>query len=91
MPPLGTSLGDDRLRLPAAAGGRAPRHAGRAGIAEVGFLRSAPRVGKGETHGRAFSFVDFPAALVTDENGLPSQIALLLLGIGDTERSENVP
>ena len=61
------------LGLAPAAGGRAPGHARRARIAEICFFCAAPSIGKGQAHRRALSFVHFPAALVTDENGLSCQ------------------
>ena len=61
------------LGLATAASGRAPGHARRARIAEIGFFCAAPSIGKGQAHRRALSFIHFPAALVTDENGLSCQ------------------
>ena len=61
------------LGLATAASGRAPGHARRARIAEICFFCAAPSIGKGQAHRRALSFVHFPAALVTDENGLSCQ------------------
>jgi hypothetical protein len=46
-------------------------------VAEIGLLRAAAGVGEVEAHHRAFSFLNFAAAVVADEHGLASQVDLL--------------
>jgi hypothetical protein len=55
--------------------GRTAGHLARAVVAEVGGFRAPPGVGIGEAKCRAFSFTDFLAAIVADENGLSSHIS----------------
>jgi hypothetical protein len=45
-------------------------------VAEIGLLGAAAGVSEVEAHRRAFSFLNFPAAVVADEHCLASQIAL---------------
>jgi len=54
-------------------------HSAGAVVAEIGLLRTASGVGEVQAHGRALSFADFPAAVVTDKHGLTCQVVLLFL------------
>src|SRR5436190_4438463 len=76
--PLGAFLpSSDRccgLRPSPSPGGCLPRHLACTVVAEIGLLRAAARVREVEPHRRAFSFFDFPAAVVTDEHCLACQV-----------------
>src|SRR5215210_4222650 len=63
------------LRPPAPPGGRATGELPGAVVAEIGLLRAAARVREIQAHGRALSFSDFLAAVVTDEHGLTCQLS----------------
>jgi hypothetical protein len=51
-------------------------HTAGAVVAEVGLLRPAARVREIQAHRGAFSFADFPSAVIADEHCLASQLSL---------------
>jgi hypothetical protein len=59
-----------RLRLAPAARDCGAGHSARARVAEIGRFRAASRVVERHAKHRAFSFLDFLATRVANENGL---------------------
>jgi hypothetical protein len=78
MPPWAPLCGC-RLRPPASPRDGVTGHSARAVVAQIGLLRTAAGIGEVQPHHGAFSFTDFPAAVVTDEHGLACQVVLLFL------------
>jgi len=64
-----------RLRPTAAAGHSLARHLPRAVVAEVRLLRTATRIRERHAHDRAFSFFDFPAAVIAHEHRFTRHIS----------------
>jgi len=64
-----------RLRLSPAAGDSRAGHSACTWIAEIRSLCAPPGVVERDAHDRAFSLLDFRAALVTDEHRLSSHIS----------------
>jgi hypothetical protein len=69
--------GRGRLRPAASPRDGLARHVAGAGVAEVGLLCAATRVGIGKPHRRALSVTDLVSALIANQNSFPRQITLL--------------
>jgi len=69
-----SGLGGRGLRAAASAGCCAARHVGGAVVAQIRLLCSAAGIGICQAQRRAFSFTDFLAAVIANEDCLASQV-----------------